>query len=230
MAHIGHFVGHQLGGVGAVPAVAKKAAALGQVGGVDEAAHDVGTRVVAVVNACATFELRRRGQQNEAALHAVDEEIAPAIEKTHRAQRFDDELLHLFWRAVLGLACVNGLGYLHRRIDLLDQAAAQDLFGALAQKFHVAHGRLHFRGQALLLLLGDDVGHALERGTLLAFVAPCVKRCQCQRDHQNQCQCADQVQPGHGGFIGGKMHAICVKLLAAFYPSTHRLCADVKAA
>ncbi|MFO1211116.1 MAG: hypothetical protein U1E74_00190 [Paenacidovorax caeni] len=63
------------------------------------------------------------------------------------------------------------------------------------------------------LLLRDDLLDARERRTLLALVAPGVKNGHGQRDHQEQAHGADQVQPGHGGFIGGKMHPESFEML-----------------
>lgn len=139
VAHIGDLVGHGLRCVRAVPAVAEEPLALGHVGGIDEPAHDVGARVIPVVDARAPLVLRRGGQQHKAALHAVDEDVAPAVEEAHRAKRLDDQLLHLGRRAVGCLARMDGLGDLQGRIDLLHEAAAQHVLGAGAREIEVVH-------------------------------------------------------------------------------------------
>ena len=113
--------------------------ALRQVGGVDEPAHDVGARVIPVVDARAPLVLRRGGQQHKAALHAVDKDVAPSVEEAHRAQRLDDQLLHLRRAAVGRLTRMDGLGDLQGRIDLLHEAAAQHVLGAGAREIEVIH-------------------------------------------------------------------------------------------
>ena len=161
---------------------------------------------VAVVDAVFALQLRCGGQQHNTPLHVVHKVVAPPVEKTHGPQHFQYQLLDLFRGLVWRLALVNGLCNVQGRIDLPHRVVAQLLLGSGAHIVQVAQGRMHFFPEADFLLLHHHLLEALHRIALLRQVLPREKHGQRQGNEQHQHQCADEVQPGQGGFVGSDAH------------------------
>jgi hypothetical protein len=118
--------------------------------------------VILIVEQGLAFEVWRRGQQDELAVHVIDEKIAAAVVKPYRPQRLDDHFSY-FGRWPEGrLPGVDGFGNLVGAIHLLHDAFAQDSFGLAADKFDGGDGVEHFILQACIDLLGEGLLNAVE--------------------------------------------------------------------
>ena len=201
---VGHFFCHALF-TGAVPAVAGKAGTLGVVRGGNEAAHDVGAGVVAVVQQRAAFQRRVGGQQDAIALQGVDKKVTTAVKVAQRAQRFDDFVP----RAVLGLAGM-GVGLVQRGgqgvglVYLLLDTLAQQGLCLLVQGIQRDDGVVTPGTQKGLAVLQRLLLHGL--AVALVVLPLLVKKVAGQQDHDSnyQAQHARQLQAGKAGLVGQK--------------------------
>ena len=157
--------------------------------------------VIAVVEDGLAFELRCSRQQDELAVHVVDEEIAAAVVKTNRAQCFNDQAAYFSSRAPTGFAGVDRLGDLKRIVDLQRDAFTQYGFGAAAAEFNGAQGIAHFRLEPGLGLGAQRLFDTGERGLGVAAALPRIKAGEGERQHQHDRQRASQVNSRYCFFV-----------------------------
>ena len=207
---VGEFFRHLFGIVRTIPAIAREAFATRFAGCRDQVAHDVAPGIVAVVEIGPTFQLRRRRQQDELALHVVDEIVAATVVETHRTQRLDDQALDLGSRTARRLAGVDRFDDLHRRIDLLGDAAPQDVLGARTGELDEALRTRHFGTEAGLDLGATGLLDARIRSALLGKVLPGKKGAKPERQDENDEQRAQQMDAGNRFLVGGQLQSCLI--------------------
>ena len=118
---------------------------------------------------------------------SISEDIKDDLEimdlNTNRLLDLVNQLLDFRRGPLACFALMDGLGNLHGSIDLFHDAATQHLFGAPAQKLHIAQRRLHFCRQTLMLLGGQCLRNTCQRCLLTTLIAPRIESGQCQGHH-----------------------------------------------
>jgi len=163
--------------------------------------------VVPVVEDGLAFQLRCGRQQDELALHVVDEVITAPFVKPGRAQCLDDQALDLGRRPAPCLLGIDGFDDLVGSIDLFGQAAAQHILGPRTGEFDEIGHPVHLGLQAGFQLLGGSQFDTGEGGALLTQTLPGKKAAERQGQNQHGQQSANQMNTRDRLFVSRQPHS-----------------------